>query len=201
MSRGEKMSSFTVFNKNTGEIQKVISCSDEDVIFQYNSGTEDYISGAYPDNVYYVINNTPVALPFKPSPAHTFNWVTKQWEDPRTLTDFKTQQRALIKEARTAAEYSGFTWGGSTFDSNAISQQRIASAVQLASLSKAANQPFSITWTLADDTQRTLTADEMIQVGLALGEFVQTNFKKAQALQQRIEAATTKEEVEAVVWA
>ena len=150
-------------------------------------------------NEYKLIENSLVRVG-APADAEIYdlNITTLNWEI--NISKLKAVKRATIKRARGIAEYAGFTWAGSTFDSNAISQQRIASAVQLASLSKAANQPFSITWTLADDTLRTLTADEMIQVGLALGEFVQTNFQKAQALQQQIDAATTKEEVEAVVW-
>jgi len=131
-----------------------------------------------------------------PSEHHTFNWQTKQWEDPRTLQEIKDAQWALIKKARTRAEYAGFTWDGSTFDSDAISQNRITGAVTLAQLSNT----FTIDWTLATNQVRTLNQSEMLQVGAALGVHVQTQFAKGQSLRVQIDAATTQAEVEAVVW-
>jgi len=125
-----------------------------------------------------------------------FNWQTKQWEDPRTLDDLKSAQWTQIKQARTNAEYAGFTWDGSTFDSDAISQNRITGAVTLAQLSSA----FTIDWTLATNQVRTLNQSEMLQVGAALGVHVQTQFAKGQSLRVQIDAATTQAEVEAVVW-
>ena len=137
-----------------------------------------------------------VPIPPKPSPHHTFNYTTKQWEDPRTLADLKAAQWGLIKQARSQAEYAGFTWDGSTFDSDALSQNRITGAVTLAQMSPT----FVINWILADNTTRTLNQADMIAVGVALGQHVQTQFTKAQALRVAIEAATTPEDVAAVVW-
>ena len=132
----------------------------------------------------------------RPSPHHAFNYTTRQWEDPRTLADFKAQKWAEIKSKRFDAEYAGFEWDGSRFDSDAISQQRLSGAVLSAQMSPS----FSIDWTLADDTVRTLNQADMIAVGVALGAHVQTGFSKGQALRERIESAATREEVAAVVW-
>jgi hypothetical protein len=137
-----------------------------------------------------------VPIPPKPSPHHTFNYTTKQWEDPRTLADLKAAQWGLIKQARSQAEYAGFTWDGSTFDSDTLSQNRITGAVTLAQLSPG----FTINWTLADNSTRTLNQADMIAVGVALGQHVQTQFTKAQALRLQIETAATPEQVAAVVW-
>jgi len=125
-------------------------------------------------------------------------FVDGQWvvSDPRTLQDLKDAQWALIKQARSQAEYAGFTWDGSTFDSDAISQNRITGAVTLAQLSST----FTIDWTLATNQVRTLNQSEMLQVGAALGAHVQTQFAKGQSLRVQIDAATTQAEVEAVVW-
>jgi hypothetical protein len=144
----------------------------------------------------YFENDVHHELPPQPTPNHIFNWQTKQWEDPRTLADFKEAQWSTIKQARSAAEYAGFTWDGSTFDSDAISQQRITGAVTLAQLSPG----FTIDWTLADNSVRTLNQADMIAVGVALGQHVQTQFTKAQALRLQIETASTPEQVAAVVW-
>lgn len=131
-----------------------------------------------------------------PNPAFHYDFALAQWVDPRVLSDFKAVQWAKIKKARSAAEYAGFTWGGSTFDSDATSQNRITGAVTLAMLSPA----FEIDWVLADNTTRLLDQSGMAQVGGALGVHVATQFSKGVMLRAQIEAATTREEVEAVVW-
>jgi hypothetical protein len=134
-----------------------------------------------------------------PEPANArciFDYGAGQWTDPRTLADFKAAQWSAVKQAQRLAEDAGFTWDGSTFDSNAISQQRISSAVQLAVLDPA----FSITWTLAGNTARVLSGADMLAVGRALGTHVATQHAKAQALRGQIEAASTGGEVEALGW-
>lgn len=39
----------------------------------------------------YVQGTTYTPLPPPPTPAHVFNWATKQWEDPRTLDQIKAE--------------------------------------------------------------------------------------------------------------
>jgi hypothetical protein len=92
-----------------------------------------------------------------------------------------------MKASRTLAEHGGFTWDGSVFDSDPTSQNRITGAVTLAMLSPA----FAIDWTLADNTVRTLSQTDMMQVGAALGVHVGTQFAKAQAFRTLIYAAST----------
>ena len=132
----------------------------------------------------------------QPSPHHTFNYTTKQWEDPRTLADLKAAKWGEIKQARSQSEYVGFTWDGSTFDSDATSQNRITGAVTLAQMSTA----FSIDWVLADNSVRTLNQVDMLQVGAALGNHVAEQFSKGIAYRTAVEEATTAEEIQAVVW-
>ena len=137
-----------------------------------------------------------VPMPYQPSRADIFDYDIKQWVDTRSLQDYKTIQWDAIKQSRTLAEYGGFTWDNSVFDSDAVSQNRITGAVQLAQISPG----FNIEWTLADNTTRVLSAADMISVGTALGIHVGTHFAKGQALRTQIEAATTKEEVEGIIW-
>jgi len=128
-------------------------------------------------------------LPTQPSYSHVFDYESKQWVDPRTLQDLRDEKWGEIKQARTAAEYGGFDWHGSTFDSDATSQARIQGAVQLAGLSA----DFSIDWTLADNSVRALSAADMIAVGAALGLHVSAQFAKARVLREQIEAASAEE--------
>lgn len=115
-----------------------------------------------------------------------------------TLTPFQTPQEAKwieIKLARDAAEFGGFTWDGSRFDSDQISQSRIQGAVQLAAMGPG----FEIDWTLADNSARTLDAAAMFAVGAALGQHVNAQHAKGRDLRTRIDAATP-EEIEAITW-
>ena len=190
------MSEFTIFSLITGEIKKTVSCSDCDIQYQYSDDNEGCISGSYPDNLYHIVNREPIAFTQRPSEFHTFNYTAKQWEDLRTLDDLKAAQWTAIKKARSAAEYAGFTWDGSTFDSDVLSQNRITGAVSLAQMSSA----FTIGWILADNTVRTLNQISMLQVGATLGQHVAEVFAKGVLLREAVEAATTQAEVEAVVW-
>lgn len=109
----------------------------------------------------------------------------------------RTRQWALIKQQREAREYGGFTWDGSTFDSDPESRNRIMGAAQLAMLAKSSGQPFDITWVLADNSARVLTADEMIAVGAALGSHVSALFETGVLLRQVIAESSNPE---AVTW-
>lgn len=143
-----------------------------------------------------IATNQPVNIPPKPSADHTFDYVIKQWVDPRTLDQIKADQWSVIKEARAAAEFSSFIWDGSEFDADALSQQRIIGAAQLAEI----NPSFEIDWTLADNSVRTLNSAQMKSVGTALGAHVNAQHVKARSLRVQIENATTRAEVEAVTW-
>jgi hypothetical protein len=125
-----------------------------------------------------------------------FDYGAGQWTDPRTLADFKAAKWSEVKQAQRLAEYAGFTWDCSPFDSNATSQQRISSYVQLAALDPA----FSIIWTLADNTARVLSGADMLAVGRALGTHIATKHAKAQALRGQIEVASTVGEVDSITW-
>jgi len=174
---------------------KVLSVEDSNdpLIYQLVSGFTTELMG------YYVLNRSTGEI-FKRDEKEFFyqvwDWNSLSWIDPRTLDDLKAQQWETIKAARTQAEYGGFTWDGSTFDSDAISQARLTGAVQLAQL----NPALALDWTLASNTVRTLSAADLTAVGVALGVHVSTQFTKGQTLRAQIDAATTKEAVEAIVW-
>lgn len=105
-----------------------------------------------------------------------------------------------IKTYRDKQEYGGFIWNGSPFDSDPQSQSRIQGGVQLAILAQQANQPFSITWTLQDNTSRVLNGDDMIAVGQALAAHVQNIHTIGRVLREELNAATTVEEINSIVW-
>lgn len=186
----------SIYKKLTGEITRTASFPDSDLHLQFDPKTEYFVEGIHADDKFYVDHGVPVPMPPQQSPHHVFNYTTKQWEDPRTLADLKAAQWTAIKQARSAAEYAGFTWDGSTFDSDALSQNRITGAVTLAQMSSS----FTIDWILADNTVRTLNQISMLQVGATLGQHVGAVFTNGVLRRAAIDAAVSVEEVEAVVW-
>jgi len=125
---------------------------------------------------------------------------TFEWIDERTLDQAKTDQWSKVKAARDAAEFGGFAWDGSTFDSDVVSQSRIQGASQLATLAALASEPFSVDWTLADNTVRTLSGADMLAAGQAMGVHIMTVHETGRTLRAAIEAATTIAEVESIDW-
>lgn len=182
------------FDKATGRVITAGSAQNPEM---YITDTTDVLIGfsAIPGTDY-VQEGVVVSRPTQPSVWHNFDWITKQWVDSRSLEDYKVYQWTFIKKARSEAEYAGFTWDGSTFDSDTLSQNRITGAVTLAQMSTA----FSIDWVLANNTVRTLNQVDMLQVGAALGNHVAQQFNKGVLLRTLIDVATSREEVEAISW-
>lgn len=142
----------------------------------------------------YVLDGEIMDKPPQPSAIHYFDYSSKSWVDPRSLEDHKTAQWALIKAARSEAEFGGFTWDGSMFDSDQVSQARIQGAVLLAT----SNPDFVVDWTLADNTVRSLTADDLITISQALGEHISLQHSRARDARALIDQATSISEVQAI---
>lgn len=189
------MKAITVYNQATGAIWLSMSGQEELLSYAPPPGFA-LMDGHPPTDDCYFEDDQFVPIPARPSIHHVFDYATKQWVDPRTLEDLKAQRWREIRGARDAAEFGGFTWDGSTFDSDAMSQSRIMGAAQLAQLDPA----FTIDWTLADNSVRNLSAADMVAVGVALGQHVATQHATARTLRAQIQAATTAAEVEAVSW-
>ena len=148
----------------------------------------------------YYSNGTVREKPPKPGRWAAFDYQTKQWFDPRTLADLKAAQWALIKQARDAQEFGGFLHAGQRYDSDQISQQRIGQAAQLAMLSVSNALPFSIQWTLEDNSVATLDALQMIAVGVVMGEHINVAHSHSRELRLALDAANSANEIDAVVW-
>lgn len=130
-----------------------------------------------------------------PSPAYSWDEATGSYT--YDLARARQAKRDEINAARDAALYDGFMWGGHRFDSDPLSQARVQGGVQLAQI---AGSDFTIDWTLFDNSVITLTGEEMIQVGLAMGHFIQQVFSTGRQLKALIDAATDQASLEAITW-
>jgi hypothetical protein len=115
-----------------------------------------------------------------------------------TIEEIREARWIQIKAARDAAQFGGFELNGNRFDTDADSQRLITGSVVLAQVALAQSLPFSITWTLEDNSTATLDAEGMIGVGVALGVHIEACYAAGRAAREAIEAAETAEEVAAV---
>lgn len=120
-----------------------------------------------------------------------FDYDVKQWKDTRNIDDVRRQKWEEIKLARNQFEFGGFTYNDWPFDSDQISQGRILAALLF-------GQPTE--WTLANDEVVSLTKEQVEEFGQAMMQHVQNAHARGRAARAAINAATTIQEVEAVLF-
>lgn len=120
---------------------------------------------------------------------YTFDYVSKQWIDPRSIDDVKTQKWEEVKLQRDQLEFGGFEFEGNVYDSDQVSQGRIMGA---------AAAGVDQVWTLADNTTVDLSALQLQQLYVALQMHVAGVHERGRIARLAIESAETVEEIEAV---
>lgn len=131
------------------------------------------------------------AMPEKPSQHHTFDYFSKSWSDMRSLDEVKAYKWEQLKQQRNVLEFGGFEFEGNTYDSDQVSQGRIMGAV-LAGLPQI--------WTLANNTTVSLSAEQLKSLYAALQMHVAIAHERGRIAREAIQAATTKDQVEAIVF-
>lgn len=187
-----------VFYDAEGRITGRRSGTVDNVNASLANATAPYVDVTGLDDVnaetHYVSNGQVFAKGEQPSPGHVFNYGTAVWE---LDIAFARQNKWIdIKAARTAQEFGTFDWGGYTFQCDEVSQRRIQGAVQLSAI----DDTLTLDWTLADNSVQTFTAADYIQIGQALAVHVSQCHERGRILRLEIEAATTLEDLEAIVW-
>lgn len=192
---------YTVFELATGKIERVVR-APVDAPPQFSLDTHGAIEGVVDDSAYYIDTATLalVPIPVQPGPYHVFDWPTKTWADPRTLTHHQDAAWARIKLDRAAAAVAPLTVGAHTFDADPTSQQLITGAAQMALLAQSSGQPWQIEWTLADNSSATLTAPDMLAVALALAQQVDAAHQRGRLLRAQIYATTDPHQLTNITW-
>lgn len=126
----------------------------------------------------------------QPTPFHLFNYETKNWEDPRNLSELKEAKWLLLKRQRDIAEYAGFYFQGHRYDSDLKSQGRITAAAQLG---------VAVEWTLQDNSTIWLSPADLQGLVQALAQHVTSVHERGRVARQLIYDAETIEQVEAVM--
>lgn len=108
----------------------------------------------------------------------------------------KQNVRFEVKARREKAEFGGCNVAGiGRFQTDPDSRSKVNGAALMAVLG---GSGFEIDWRLADDSLVTLNAEQMIAVGLAIGQHVAACQYRKNALDASIDAAATAEVLEAI---
>lgn len=189
-----------------GQITRRGFAPDDQIPYQLTAD-EAFLIGETDSDLYYV--NIPddeeeeatiVAMPPRPSEFHIFDHRYREWRDLRVLDEIKLAKWEVIKAARDAAELSYFIYEGHRYDCDAVSFKRIMGAVSLAHIALTTGSPYSQDWTTADNVVVQLDGMQMIQLGVALGTFVDNLHAYGRALREALAAATSVEEVNEINW-
>lgn len=101
----------------------------------------------------------------------------------------KIEARAAVMRRRDKAEYSGCATLLGRMDTDADSQRKVNGSVTMALIAATAGQPFSIDWTMADNSTVLHDGPAMIAAGLAVGQHVSACHERALVLKAAIDAA------------
>lgn len=182
---------FTIFSEASGRVLRSGTCPVEMVALQAREA-EVAIAGDWSADDYYLDAAGVQPLPPKPSPDHAWDIATLAWTAP--LADLKARKLSELKRERDRRLEDGFTWDGSTFDSDsAVSQPRLLGAFSTAIAGgwPLEGQP----WRLADNTWRTLSAADAIAVWGAFQAHMAGIFAAFQAKEAAVLAMTDEADV------
>lgn len=143
---------------------------------------------------FYVSGGEVLSKGSAPSEGHVFNYGTGSWELDIALA--RSLKWDAIKAARSAQERDTFEWNGNVLQCDESSQMRIQAAVQAAIIDDSVTN----VWTLADNSTQTLNATELKAMGKALADHIKGCHERGRMLKAQIDAATTLQELEAIVW-
>lgn len=198
---------YTVYSIASGEVLRNIESPPDQISYQIFSG-EAYFEGLYEVSDFYFSGGNPVA--YSPTekaakanrPAYSTAWsnVTMSWNDPRSLNQAKLDKAKEIRAARDEVIFGPFEAIGYTFDGDRDAQNNFRTAYQSAVMALQYDTPYSITWTLADDSAVTLSALDVYNVGNILINRVRYAYEVERNLRAIGLAATTVAEVDAITW-
>lgn len=112
-----------------------------------------------------------------------------------TLDEAKASKIAELKAIRDAKEVEDIQVNGYLYDYDEKARERINAAIIALDVTGG-----TITWTLADNTDKEVSANDLRYVIAMVAQRSNELHVKYRNLKERVESATTKEQVEAIVW-
>lgn len=166
-------------------------------------GPGEYLVSDIPDNVYdyWYDVATQSFVPKGTSSGGVFDFKTKSWLALGLTEDVRSQRRDYINAERLKANQGSFTYAGKQISTDALARSDIDAVNGLVSLLGAMPPGWVGGWKALDNTYVSIPDVDswkafygaMVSQGLS-------NFAHSQTLKAQIDAATTVEEVNAIVW-
>jgi hypothetical protein len=198
---------YSLYDKATGIFPGTKLSCDDQYLQQNVPGGMSPIAGDYDDLSQRVDLATGAVINYQPpaplnDTTQTWAWdvPTSRWVSVKTLAALQSDAWNRIKSARDAAIDAPLPTPYGTFDSYAEARNNISDAVLLAQTLTSVGQLVAIAYTLADNSVVTLNLAMIVTVGLLLGSKVQTARGTATGLRTLINAATTAQQLDAIVW-
>lgn len=206
----------TVFNLSSGELARVVTASDEQILYQPLTDTELMVPQTAPPRtnlthyleeivvegevVGYAINaySTTQAAAKASLPTYPARWDnhTMAWLDLRDVETERAQKLTFLIGTRDDLISRGrFVWDSGTYVSD---PQTVSGAALGALTATVLSTSYEVTWTLADDSTRTLNASEMLALGQAQSAFVNACHQALRDAKTALVAATTIAAINAV---
>jgi hypothetical protein len=133
-----------------------------------------------------------------------WTWDSERLVQPAAvpLVDLRASARARINQERDARIQAGVEFGGARFDTDERSRANLAAAVTFISAARAEGLqvPETITWRDQADVDHALTPSELVYLGAAMFQHVESVYRGSWALKDAVAAAETAEAVDAVRW-
>lgn len=124
-----------------------------------------------------------------PSGGKSFNYLTHEWEDNRSVYEVKNAKWIELKAIRDSIEFGGFLYKDNLYESDSAAQSRIMGAT-LSGLPQ--------TWTTKDNLVVELTASDFKELYLAMQKHVSDIHERGRVARLKIEEATTVDEVDKI---
>lgn len=189
---------YAIYTVATGVISRIITAQDPDHV-DYNTGSGEAalaVDANQNDATHYVSGGAFVAYPAQPTPNHTWNSSTHAWVDGRSLVIAIKAAAQRVKDGRDAYLQTGLPTTYGTFDFSVQSQTKLQWLVNQAQQ----DSSFTCTWQLADDSNVTLTAADILSVQSQAIAWLTSVHTKAVTLKQSAYACTTNAQADAIQW-
>lgn len=175
----------------TGQTEEIIAAA----VYEDGSYEEfdltDYIETSYEDYMLYC-GNSPDGKEYRYD-AETKK--PKEYVYTPSLEELQNSKIAAFKAARDAEEVQPIEYNGNSFDYDEKARDRINAAIIALDM---AGTEATLQWTTADNTNATVTAQDLRNIIAAVAMRSNTLHEQYRVAKEAVNAAETKEEVEAV---
>ena len=129
--------------------------------------------------------------------AYDGQWYVKGYAPLQPLDQLKEEMVAAFKKFRNAEEVAPIGWNGSLYDYDSNSRERMRIKRQDIE-DKGGTE--KILWTLANNEKTEIGLDDFKGINSVAAERSEALHDKYNSLKAKVEAATSKEELENLVW-